>query len=92
MVLAAYTLETKYGWTPIRCSVHTLQLCIKDALGSTAAIMNAISAARHLVSFFQQSSKAMAAVCTAKQNQAQTSSDLTYQPVAGCFDKMELHQ
>ena len=49
----------------------------KLALGSTAAIMNTISAARHFVSLFRQSSKAMAALCTAQQNQAQTSSGVT---------------
>ena len=77
MVLAGDTLKTKYGWKHIRCSAHTLQLCIKDALGSSAAIMNAISAARYLVSFFRQSSKAMAALCAVQQNQAQTTSDKT---------------
>ena len=77
MVVAGSSLGIKYGWNHIRCSAHTLQLCIKDALGSSAAIMNAIGAARHLVSYFRQSSKAMAALCTAQQNQTQTTSDKT---------------
>ena len=63
--------------TSLHCQGRNSLPCSLISTSSTAAIMNAISAARHLESFFRQSSKAMAALCTAQENQAQTSSDFT---------------
>ncbi|XP_077972386.1 E3 SUMO-protein ligase ZBED1-like [Styela clava] len=70
VVNACRKLKEKYGWIHIRCAAHTLQLCLKQAF-DIPLIKSAIGAARHLVAFFRQSSKASQALKAAQEKEHQ---------------------
>ncbi|XP_076811671.1 E3 SUMO-protein ligase ZBED1-like [Clavelina lepadiformis] len=70
MVRACEILNERHNWTHVRCSAHSLQLCIKDAC-SLPAIKSALAAARHLVQYFKQSHKAAEALRLLQRQQQQ---------------------
>jgi len=67
MVRACDMLHNRHHWKHIRCSAHTLQLCIKDAC-ALSFVKSAIGAARHLVLYFKQSHKAAEALRSLQQH------------------------
>lgn len=54
IVAAMQMLEEKHGWASVRCSGHTLQLIVNNAL-KEPSISRAVGAARHLVEHFRRS-------------------------------------
>ncbi|KAI4801496.1 hypothetical protein KUCAC02_019391 [Chaenocephalus aceratus] len=54
IVAAMRMLEEKHGWASVRCSGHTLQLIVNNAL-KEPSISRAVGAARHLVEHFRRS-------------------------------------
>lgn len=54
MVAAMRMLEEKHGWASVRCTGHTLQLIVNNAL-KEPSISRAVGAARNLVEHFRRS-------------------------------------
>ncbi|XP_043390693.1 E3 SUMO-protein ligase ZBED1 isoform X2 [Chelonia mydas] len=56
-VMNSQPLKRAYGWTSLCCAAHMLHLCIKAGL-EVGQVQEALTAARGIVSYFQQDAKA----------------------------------